>query len=118
MKAKQAKHVRRENKKPFWELCLDMAADQESPSCIKIYSVDRGLQDDVKLKRKFDKAMEVIAEIDDRCLIDFESSLEWAQWCREVASACILGDWIQVDRLISSQREDRDHYRSYYKEQD
>lgn len=46
----------------------------------------------------------VVNAISNSSLIDFDSSLEWGQWCRDLACAALWGDDEAIDRLVASSR--------------
>jgi|GEM_PF-4552726 len=56
-----------------------------------------------------DAVMRALRAIQASSLIDFEGAVKWAQWCRNLANAALLGDGQVVDQLlVSLPRSDQD----------
>lgn len=45
------------------------------------------------------------ATIEASCLIGFSSSIDWAQWCRELANAAFNADEAKFNRLVSVEQQ-------------
>jgi len=48
-----------------------------------------------------DKALRILSN---SCLVDFRTSLDWAQWMREVAWAAEKNDAEKIERLYAEQQ--------------